>query len=119
MPTVTVRIEKLDDIHKVTISPSRLRIPNGDKGVVITWNAPGLNEFLPGDEGFQWKPMPGAPPPPRVTHKDAHTLEAAPYDNDFPVEVVWEYLIGVQKEGVKIQVDPEVDNDPPVGPKPY
>lgn len=118
MPQINVQIQTTSGIHKVTIHPGRLRIPNGDKGVVITWNATGPTTFLPGNEAFRWLPNVG-PTPPRVTRKDDNTLESEAYDNDFEHEVVWEYMIGVEKDGVKIQIDPEVDNDPPIGPKTY
>ena len=119
MPQINVQIQTTaGGIHKVTINPGRLRIPNGDTGVVITWSATGPTTFLPGNEGFRWQPNVG-PTPPAVTRVNDNTLQSASYDNNFDQEVVWEYLIGVQKDGVKIQVDPEVDNDPPIGPKTY
>lgn len=117
MPTINVQIQTTSGgIHKVTINPSRLRIPNGTTGVVITWSATGPTTFLPGNDAFQW--LTTTPTPPAVTRVDDNTLRSASYDNTFDKEIVWEYLIGVQKDGVKIQVDPEVDNDPPIGPTP-
>lgn len=119
MHTINVNMQTTDgDTHKVTIKPSRLRIKNGEQGVVITWSAAGPTTFLQGDAGFKWMPNVG-PTPPTVKYIDANTLRSEPYDNTFSTEVVWEYQIGVQKDGVKIVVDPEVDNDPPIGPKPY
>ena len=116
MPTVNVQIQTTSGgTHKVTIHPSRVRIQNGDKGVVITWSATGPTTFLPGADAFKWLPAPGAPTPPAVSRRDDNTLVSAAYDNNFGSEVVWEYMIGVEKDGVRIQVDPEVDNDPPAG----
>ena len=114
MPTINVQIQTTSGIHKVTIHPSRLRIRNGETGVVITWSATGPTTFLPGADAFKW--LPNDDGRPAVTRVDDNTLRSEPYDNDFDTEIVWEYLIGVEKDGVKIQVDPEVDNDPPIGP---
>lgn len=114
MSTVNVRVDvKQDGTHKVTIQPSRLRVPNGSANVTITWNAMNGTTFLPNPSAFEWIVGVGVPDPPVVTRVDDTKLQSAPYSNDFGSEVVWEYMIGVQKNGVRIQVDPEVDNDPP------
>jgi len=109
MPNVNVQVQTSNGIHKVTIHPERLRIPNGSTSVVITWNASGPTTFLAGNDAFKWLSS-GAP---AVTRIDDNTLQSAPFDNTGTTEVVWRYLIGVEEGGVKIQVDPEVDNDPP------
>ncbi|HVE72283.1 MAG TPA: hypothetical protein VNI54_13020 [Thermoanaerobaculia bacterium] len=111
MPHVNVQIQTTSDIHKVTIHPERLRIPNGSRNVVVTWNASGPTTFLPGKDGFDWLSS-GAPTVHRV---DDHTLRSDPFDNTGTTEVVWRYMLGVERDGVKIKVDPEVDNDPPIG----
>lgn len=113
MPTVNVQIQTTGGVHKVTIHPGRLRIPQGT-GIVIVWKAAGPATFLPEPQCFQW--LTPSPAPPAVSRTDDNTLTSAPYTNNFPEEVIWEYMIGVQEGGVKIQVDPEVDNDPPAGP---
>lgn len=112
MPTVNVQIQTTGGIHKVTINPGRLRIPPGT-GVVLQWKASNGTTFLPEPDCFAWQPSTGNPPAVRRT--DDTTLTSDPYTNDFSEEVVWEYMIGVEKNGVKIKVDPEVDNDPPRG----
>ncbi|HVG24082.1 MAG TPA: hypothetical protein VND45_08020 [Thermoanaerobaculia bacterium] len=117
MPQVNVQIQTSSGgINKVTINPDRLRIAPGTTGVVIVWKANGQSAFLPGNDAFSW--LTSNPTPPTVTRTDDHTLTSASYDNTFETEVVWKYMIGVEKDGVKIQVDPEVDNDPPPPVKP-
>lgn len=110
MPNVNVTVQTTNGIHKVNINPERLRVPRGDKNVVITWKASGPTTFLAGNDAFKWL----SPNAPAVTRVDDNTLQSAPYDNDPTTEPVWQYLIGVEEGGVKIQVDPEVDNDPPL-----
>ena len=113
MPNVNVRIATTGGIHKVTISPQRLRIPNGSTNVVITWRASNGTTFLTGTDAFQWINPSTVLPPPNVTRTNDTTLTSDAYTNNTSVEVIWEYMLGVEKDGVKIQVDPEVDNDPP------
>jgi hypothetical protein len=116
MPDVNVQIQTTSGgIHKVTVNPERLRLRNGQNGLVITWRARGQTTFLPGRDAFDW--LDDDRRAPRVTRVDDTTLRSDPFDNDFGgASVIWRYLIGVEKNGVKIQVDPEVDNDPPLGP---
>ncbi len=113
--SVNVQLQTTNGIHKVTIHPERLRIPPKAKDVVITWKASGPTTFLAGKDGFNWLDT-GAP---NVQQLDPNTLESDKFDNlsTTTTEIVWRYLIGVENGGVKIQVDPEVDNDPPIGPQ--
>lgn len=110
MPNVNVQIQTTNAVNKVTINPQRLHVPQGT-GIVITWSATGPTTFLPNPDCFRW--LTTSPTPPAVTRTNDNTLTSAAYDNNFSSEVVWEYMIGVQKDGLKIQIDPEVDNDPP------
>ena len=117
MPTVhvNVQVQIQSGIHTVTINPERVHVPPRAKDVVIVWNAPGSTKFLPANAAFNWKAS-GAP---AVTRTDDHTLTSAKFDNPNTgtTELVWKYLIGVEgSDGVMIQVDPEADNDPPIGP---
>jgi hypothetical protein len=109
--SVNVQVQTANGIHKVTIHPERLRVKRGEQNVVITWKASGPTTFLAGNDAFKWLSA-GAP---AVTRVDDRTLQSAPYDNKTTTPPVWRYLIGVEEGGVKIQVDPEVDNDPPIG----
>ena len=115
MPNVNVQVQTTGSgIHKVTINPERLRIPPGAKDVIITWKADGPTTFLSGRDGFSWLDT-GTP---NVRQVDPTTFESDKFDNPSTgkTAIVWRYLIGVEEGGVKIQVDPEVDNDPPLGP---
>src|SRR5690349_7504089 len=104
MPNVNVQVQTTGGgIDKVTINPERLRIPNGPSTVAITWKASGPTTFLPGNDAFCWISAPTAP---TVTRVDDNTLQSASFVNN-GAGVVWRYLIGVEENGVKIQVDPE------------
>ena len=115
MENVNVQIQTAGGIHKVTVHPERLRLRNGQQNIVITWRASNQTTFLRGSDAFAW--IDGDRRAPRVTRVDDTTLRSDPFNNDFGKETVtWRYMIGVEKNGVRIQVDPEVDNDPPLGP---
>lgn len=115
MPTVNVQIQTTGGIHKVTVNPERLHLGNGQHDVVITWRATNQTTFLPDGHAFAW--LDNDPRAPKVRRTGDTTLTSDRFSNDFGREsVIWRYMIGVEKGGVRIQVDPEVDNDPPLGP---
>lgn len=108
MPTVTRTITvTMDSQGNIDIRPTFVNIPNGPDTIVLRWEAVAPASF-PSSGFFNWKAGSGQP---TVNFQTADVLQSDTYVNNGSERRLWRYSINVSG----VEVDPEVNNQPPGG----
>lgn len=77
----------------------------------LVWTISGPNASFPASNFFNWRSSPGQP---TVTRNPAgNQLTSTEYSNDANNRRKWKYTIGLTNGTTTINLDPEVDNEPP------
>lgn len=80
----------------------------------LVWNASGPNASFPSSNPFSWK---GGSGQPNVTRNSTGSqLISDPFWNNGSTGSRWEYTVGITNGTVTVNVDPEIDNEPPPRP---
>lgn len=91
----------------VNVAPFRRDVP--DKTPTLVWEADGNGTTFPATNFFTWKN--GGPGSSPTRSPDGKTLTLS-YTQSTPSD--WTYAIAIENDGVRVDVDPEIHNDPPV-----
>jgi hypothetical protein len=89
----------------VTVAPFRRDVP--DKTPTLVWETNGNGTTFPSTNFFSWKSGGSGTP---VRSSDGRTLTLA-YTQTTPSD--WTYSIALENDGVRVDIDPEIHNDPP------
>ena len=105
---VNCSMQKNPNSATVNLAPFRREVP--DESPTLVWEADGSGTTFPSSNFFAWKAGggPGSTPTRSV---DGKTLTLT-YTNSASSD--WSYAIAVENDGVRVDMDPEIHNDPPV-----
>ena len=104
---VNCSMQKNPNSVTVNIAPFRRDVP--DAAPTLVWEADGNGTTFPSANFFSWKS--GGPGSNPTRSSDGKTLTLT-YSNSGPSD--WTYKIAIENDGVRVDVDPEIHNDPPV-----
>ena len=108
---ITVTLTNRANTIDVGVNPPSARVGHGATAVHLVWTATGPGASFPATNFFRWK---GAPAAPAVTRISATQLQSADYVNNGAGET-WQYMVAISNGTITVNIDPEVDNQPPGG----
>ncbi|HEX6099259.1 MAG TPA: hypothetical protein VF432_23295 [Thermoanaerobaculia bacterium] len=109
MATFKVNCSMQKNPNSVTVNVAPFRRDVLDKTPTIEWEADGNGTTFPATNYFSWKS--GGPGTLPARSSDGKKLTLA-YTQTAPSD--WTYAISLENDGVTVDVDPEIHNDPPV-----
>jgi hypothetical protein len=101
-------MQKNPNAVTVTIAPF-VRDVIKDANPTVVWEADGNDTIFPSSNFFSWKS--GGPGSNPTRSSDGKTLTLT-YSVSSPS--TWSYAISLENAGVKVTVDPDIHNDPPI-----
>ena len=107
--TIPVTVTQQGSVIDIKIKPVT-HVPNNSDEQQLQWKLQGSPGWsFPSSDYFNWKTGSGQP----QVSQSATQLTAAGYVNDDKNRRRWEYMIAVTNGTLTINIDPEVDNQPP------
>ena len=109
MATWKVNCSMQKNPNAVTVTAAPFRRDVNDTNPTVIWEADGNGTTFPSSDYFAWKTGGTGTLPTRSS--DGKSLSLTYTSNSTNT---WTYAITVENNGVKVVIDPEIHNDPPI-----